>query len=64
MQTTAENRKKVIANSLRSAVKKKNKVEEGGALGLGMKMEQESIKVKAHKMMKGKMEPFVMPIVV
>jgi hypothetical protein len=29
-----------------------------------MKMEQESIKVKAHKMMKGKMEPFVMPIVV
>ncbi len=64
MQTTVENRKKVIANSLRSVVKKKNKVEEGGALGSGMKMEQESIKVKAHKMMKGKMEPFVMPIVV
>jgi hypothetical protein len=42
-----ENKKKVIAKSLRNALKKKNKVEGGGALSLGMKREQESIEIKA-----------------
>jgi hypothetical protein len=39
MWTTLENGKKVAANSPRSAFKKKNKVEEGGTLGLRMKRE-------------------------
>jgi len=39
-----ENRNKAVAESLRSALKKKNKGKEGGALGLRVKKEQESIK--------------------
>jgi hypothetical protein len=39
-----ENRKEVVAESLRSALKKKNKAKEGGASGLRVKKEQESIK--------------------
>jgi hypothetical protein len=39
MQTTLENRKKVIAKSLKSDFKKKNRAKEGGALGLGIKRE-------------------------
>ncbi len=58
MQTTLENKKKVIANFLRSAFKRKNRVEEGGALGSGVKREQESTNLRAQKMMKGKVEPF------
>jgi hypothetical protein len=34
-----ENRKKVTTDSPRSVFKRKNKVEEGGALGSGMKRE-------------------------
>ncbi len=34
-----ENRKKAVANSPKSALKRKNKVEKGGASGLGMKRE-------------------------
>jgi len=39
MQTTLENRKKATIDFLRSALKRNNKVEEGGALGLGVKRE-------------------------
>jgi hypothetical protein len=42
MQTTLENKKKVVADSLRSAFKRKNRVEERGALGSRMKKEQEN----------------------
>jgi hypothetical protein len=34
-----ENRKKIAVDSSRSAVKRKNRVEEGGALGLRVKRE-------------------------
>jgi hypothetical protein len=64
MRTTLENINKVVANFIRSVVKKKNVVEKVGVLGLRMKREQENTYVKAHKMMKGRMEPFVVPIVV
>jgi hypothetical protein len=46
MQITLENRKRDIAESPRSALKRKMKVEEGEALGLG-KREHKSIKVRA-----------------
>jgi len=39
MQIALENIKKVAIDSLRSALKKKNKVEKGGTLDLGMKRE-------------------------
>jgi hypothetical protein len=64
MQTTLENKKKVVANFPRSALKRKNKIEEGRALSLGVKREHESIDMKVHKMMRGKVEPYAMPIVV
>jgi hypothetical protein len=41
MQTTLKNKKKVVANSTRSAFKMKNKVEERGVLG-SMKKEQKT----------------------
>jgi hypothetical protein len=44
--------------------KGKNKVAKGGASSLGMKGEHESTNLRAHKMMKGKVEPFVMPTMV
>ncbi len=47
MQTTLKNKKKAIANSPRKALKRKNKAEEGGASGLGMKREHESTNLKA-----------------
>jgi hypothetical protein len=37
--TTLENRKKTIVDFPRNALKRKNKVEEGGALGSGVKRE-------------------------
>ncbi len=64
MQTTLENRKKATTKSPRSALKRKNKAEEGGALGLGIKREQESIKSRAQKVMRGKMAPFAVPTLV
>jgi len=64
MQTTLENRMKVVIDSPKSALKRKNKVEEGRALGLRVKREQESIDIRAQKMMRGKMEPSIVPIVV
>jgi hypothetical protein len=39
MQTTLDNKKKVAADSPRSALKRNNRVEEVGALGLGVKRE-------------------------
>jgi hypothetical protein len=61
MQTTLENRKKVATDSPKSALKRKNKVEERGASGSRMKEEQD---LKAQKMMKGKVEPSVVPTTV
>jgi hypothetical protein len=42
-----ENIKKVATNFPRSAFKRKNKVEEGEALGLGVKREHEIINLRA-----------------
>jgi hypothetical protein len=39
MQTTLENKKNFATNFPRNVFKKKNKVEEGGALGSGVKRE-------------------------
>ncbi len=64
MQIILYNRRKVTTNSSRSVFKKNNKVEEGGASCLGVKREHESIDLMARKMMRGKIEPFVVPIVV
>ncbi len=64
MQTTLEIRNKVVVNSPKSALKKKNKVEERGASSLGVKREHESTNLRAQKMMKGRIEPYVVPIVV
>jgi hypothetical protein len=44
-----ENKKKVATNFPRNALKRKNKVEEGGASGWGVKNEQESTNLRAHK---------------
>jgi hypothetical protein len=64
MKTTLENKKKVVAKSPRSVFKRKNKVEEGGASSSKVKREQESINLRAQKMMKGKVGPYATPIVV
>jgi hypothetical protein len=40
-------REKVVIDSPRSAFKKKNRVEEGGASGSGVKREQENTNLKA-----------------
>jgi hypothetical protein len=47
MQKTLENRKKATIDSPRSAFKRKNKVEKGGVLGLGVKREQDSTYLRA-----------------
>jgi len=39
MKTTLENKKNVVVNSPKNALKRKNKVEEGGASSSGMKRE-------------------------
>ncbi len=46
MQTIFENKKKVVTDSPRSVVKRKNRIE-GVALGLGVKRELESTNLKA-----------------
>ncbi len=48
-----ENKKKTLVDFPRSALKKQNKVEEGGATGSGVKREHESTNLRAQKMMKG-----------
>jgi hypothetical protein len=64
METTLENKKKAIANSPRNALKRKNKVEEGGASSSRMKREHESTNLSAQKIMKGIVEPFTVLTVV
>ncbi len=64
MKTTLENRKKAVVDSSRSALKRKNIIEEGRASGSRMKREQESTNLRAQKMMKGRMEPFKVPTMV
>jgi hypothetical protein len=64
MEIPLNNRKKTTTDSPRSAFKKKNRIEEGGALSLGVKKEEESTNLRAQKMMRGIVEPFVIPIVV
>jgi hypothetical protein len=64
MEITLENKKKAIANSLINALKKKNKVEEGGASGSKVKREHESTNLSAQKIMRGIVEPFTVPTVV
>lgn len=59
-----ENKRKIATKFLRGALKRKNKVEEGGTSGVGAKKEQESIEAKAQKMMKRKVAPFAMPTLV
>ncbi len=58
MQITLENRKKAAVDFLKSVLKKKNKVE------LRMKREHENTNLRAQKMMKGKVEPFVVPTMI
>jgi hypothetical protein len=64
MQKTLKNRKKVAINSPRITLKRKNKVEEGRASSSIMKKEQKSIHLRAQKMMRSKVEPSTMPIMV
>jgi hypothetical protein len=44
MQITLENKKKTTTESPRSVIKRKNKVEEGGALESGVKKKYENTK--------------------
>ncbi len=53
MHTTLENRKKATRDFPISALKRNNKVEDGGVLSSGVKREHESINARAQKMMKG-----------
>ncbi len=64
MQIALENKKKVITDFPKNVIKRKNIVEEGGTLGSRVKKEDESIYLRAKKMMKDQMEPFAVPIVV
>ncbi len=64
MQTTLENIKKVVVDSPSSVFQRKNKVEEGRASSSRVKKEQENTDVRAQKMMRGRVEPFVVPTVV
>jgi hypothetical protein len=59
-----ENRKKATIESPRSALKRKNKVEEGGPLGSKVKREHENIEVRAQKVMKGRVAPSKVPTLV
>ncbi len=64
MQTTLENKKKATKDSPINALERKNKVEDEGALGSRMKKEHENIDLRPQKMMRGKVEPYVMLIMV
>jgi hypothetical protein len=56
--------KEVATYFLISVFKRKNKVTEGGALGSRMKSEHENTNLRTQKMMRGRMEPSTVPIVV
>jgi hypothetical protein len=58
-----ENKKKARTYFLRSVLKRKNKVEEKTSSSR-MNKEQENTNVRAHKMMRGRVEPSTMPIMV
>jgi hypothetical protein len=58
-----ENRKKAGADFPRIALKRMNRVEERASC-LRMNREQDNTNVRAHKMMRGRMEPSTVPIVV
>jgi hypothetical protein len=47
MQTALENKKKVVVDSPRSALKRKNKIEEGRTSSSGVKREHESTNLRA-----------------
>jgi hypothetical protein len=64
MEITLKMRKKVATDSPRSALKRKNILEEGKASSSRVKREHESTNLKAQKMMKGTTEPFAMPTMV
>jgi hypothetical protein len=64
MHITLHNRKKAATNSPRSALKRKNTIEEGGTSSSKVKKEQESTNLRAQKMMRVIMEPSTIPIVV
>ncbi len=64
MHTTLENKKKVVANSPKNVIKRKNKVEEGGTLGSRVNREHKSTEARAHKMMRGRVDPSTIIIVV
>ncbi len=64
MQIALQNRKKASSDSPRRAFKKKNKVEEGGASTSRMKKEQENIDLKTQKMMRVRVELFIVPTMV
>jgi hypothetical protein len=54
-----EKKKKATTESPINALKRKNKIEEGGTSWSIVKKEQEGIEAWAHKMMKGRIAPFV-----
>ncbi len=64
MHTTLKNRKKATLESPRSALKRKNKAKEGGALGSGIKREQDSAEARAQKVMRGRVAPSIVPTLV
>jgi hypothetical protein len=56
--------KKASTYSPRSVLKRKNKVEEGGGSGSRMKKEHENTNLKAQKVMRGRVEPSIVPTMV
>jgi hypothetical protein len=65
MKRTLKNRKKKTTTHFSTSVlKKKNIVEEGGTLGSRVKREHESTNLRAQKMMRDRVEPFAILIVV
>jgi hypothetical protein len=55
-----ENRRKTVTKSLRSALKRKNKIEEGGASRSGVRKKKEITKARAQKMMRRRGAPSTM----
>jgi hypothetical protein len=53
-----------MVNSPRSVLKRNNRVEERKASSLEVKREQKTTKVRAQKMMRGRVEPYVVPTMV
>lgn len=64
MQATLENIRKAAIKSLSNVLKRRNIIEEWGASRLRVKKEQESIKARVQKMMRGKVAPSIVPTLV